>query len=60
MANWTTWRPQDTERLRTEMFEVHPEVFGTPAPLPRRTDGREYTPPADATESGPAADGEAR
>ena len=55
MVNWTTWKAEDAQALRTEMFEVDPEIFGSPAPLPRRTDGKKYVRPEGGDEGGDAA-----
>lgn len=38
-----TYTTAELEKLRTTMFEVHPDICGRPAPLPRRTDGKTYT-----------------
>lgn len=48
MANWPTYDDITEQELREDMFDFHPAIKGQPTPLPRRTDGSDYTGDDDA------------
>ena len=49
-----TYTSDEVAKMRTTMFEVHPDICG-PAPLPRRTDGKTYTEPGGEDAPPPSA-----
>ncbi|ACZ32404.1 hypothetical protein Xcel_3405 (plasmid) [Xylanimonas cellulosilytica DSM 15894] len=48
MATWPTYDEMTEQELREEMFDFHPQIKAQATPLPRRTDGRQYTAPASS------------
>ncbi len=43
MTGQTTYSKEFLESLRTVAFDVHPDILGAGAPLPRKSDGSPYT-----------------